>query len=151
MRWRGKLVAMVAVLLSFAAAGQAAAPPAEGPALLTLTASAPDGEFALPQPKAPPHALRLNVTGVENPSMQGVAIGLRLSSPSGSLEHALGAVALFPPNQPGQFTVSIPPELAKLLAGGAVPQRLHLHLQAPIAGQALIEPLQVSVAQPHWR
>jgi hypothetical protein len=153
MRWSGVLIAIAVALLSFPGAGTAAAPPAEGRALLTLKASAPDGELTLAPPKAPPHALRLNVTAVENPSMQGVAIGIRLllSAPGGSLEHTLGAVALFPPNRPGQFTVSIPDETARLIAGGAVPQRLLLHLQSPIVRQTLIEPLKVSLAQAHWR
>jgi hypothetical protein len=151
MRWPAALIAMGAAIMAGVAAGGAL--PTDGRALIGLTASAPDGELTLPSATAPPAALRLAVTGVENPSMQGVAIALRLrlNTPAGRIERALGAVALFPSNQPGNFTISLPAKVANLVAHAAGPVRLLVHLQSPTAGRMLIEPLKVSLAQPRWR
>ena len=120
MKWYGTFIAIVAALLSCAASGKTTDMPSGGRAEITLTPGAHDGELQLPSALARPNALRLSVTGVENPSMQGVAIAvdLRCNGPEGLGDHPLGAIALYPSNQPGKFTILLPAEVTELIARG---------------------------------
>jgi hypothetical protein len=153
MKWSGTLIAIVVALLSCPPGGKATDVPSSGRAQITLTARAPDGELPLPSARVRPTALRLFVTGVENPSMQGVAIAvhLRCNGLEGRGDHPVGAVALYPSDHPGKFTISLPAKVTELVARCKGPARLLVHLQSPVAKKPLIEPLKVTLGEPRWR
>lgn len=95
----------------------------------------------------------MSVTRVENPLMQGVAIAanLRCGGTEGENDHPLGAVALYPSDQPGKFTISLPADVTELVARGKGPSRLFVHLQSPVAKKALTQPLKVTLGETRWR
>src|SRR5262249_52338725 len=116
-------------------------------------AGAPAADFDLAAPKDAPTALRIVVVRVENPSKQGVSIASALRAQGPGTEAAartLGTVTLYPSDQPGAFTVTLPPEARADLARAAA-ARVTLTLQSAVTGRPLAAPLAVVVATPSWR
>jgi hypothetical protein len=142
--------AVLLAVLSCAASGRMP----DGAAMeATLSASAPEHEFALPSVTDPPTSIRISVVRVANPSRQGVTIvvGLRWTGPQGTVDSPVGAVGLYPSDQPATFLVPLPSDARALLARKNGSARLVIRLQSPVPSQPLAEPLQVVFGDPAWR
>jgi hypothetical protein len=147
MRRPGARIAMLIALVSCVGSSRANGVPKREGTRLTLTASAPGGDLPLPSGTSAPAVLRLPIVSVENPSKQGIAVHvtLRGTGLAGSVESVIGTVALYPSDQPGTFTLSIPADAKEQLAQKSSSMRVHVELGSPVTDRPLVPPLSITI------
>jgi hypothetical protein len=122
------------------------APPVTAPAstaAVELTTRQPIAR--IPQARlATATAIRLNVNVVHNPTNQGLLINLEVEGTRTPRRRAeIGAVSLYPNNQPGVFTVALSASAAALIQQGA--SVLVITVSPALAGVALSPGLSLGV------
>jgi hypothetical protein len=115
--------------------------------LLVLSVQAPSGEGTPAAVTGAPQVLQVDVTQIDNPSHQAFTIAVFFVSPSPApAQTPVGAVAPFPPDQPGRLSLLVPPAVQAAIAASPAPARFRLVLQPVATDRSLVAPLQATVA-----
>jgi len=126
-----------------------------GPTMhVTLTASAPRQDIALPAVAAAPATLTLAIAAIDNPSSQAFSLGASVvwsAAGAAAIEETIGSVTPYPATQPGSFALTVPEAARKSLARGDGQLALRVVLLPIAADRALPEPLRVTLGDPVWR
>jgi hypothetical protein len=93
-------------------------PTSAGAATVTLTADHPTAYVS--QPSRPDATtVRLDIRAIDNPSGQGLAIGVAVEATGTPARRAnIGTVSPYPGNQPGVFTLPLPASATQLVRHG---------------------------------
>jgi hypothetical protein len=129
------LLAALATCGNAKSAGQAGAADvlAQQEETMRLSAALPSATIQVPVDLERPDALTFTVSEVRNPAGSAIRItvSLRMQDDTTRSVH-LGAVALFPVDQGGTFSLRLPPEASELLAR---PRRTPVQLQVTLVAE----------------
>jgi hypothetical protein len=120
----------------------AAAPP------LVLSVQAPSGEATPASASGAPQTLQLQVSQIDNPSLQAFSVAVFFVAPlaAPAAPVAVGSVAPYPPDQGSRLTLLVPPAVQAAIAASPTPARFRVLLQPVANDRPLVAPLQITVA-----